>query len=326
MRIYSFNNNNCVNTNNAAFVLNIGAARVVFVDVGAMPKSCPACGLWLCRDGRCNTISCSSFAPRLTDARGSWLKSLRPKLTLQKEIHQKTPQATMLPPKFTKPTLRVYKKSAPPLPELVGHSSVGRDLEIIASEGLRTPPRKHISSKVVDTKHNIRNFVQPVAQADHTGDPDAHDLSIADKDKDLMRDFVSDELLAGPLAPVVRKKHFFDIVAKPHAHTDSTDNVLLLTIALSKHFEQFSRVAGEAQSLRILAQISAMLNYVPSAASLDNPTAYAAACFIVSFELVGSWEDPVHEKMKAFVSTNISKDVKTINRCIMQLLNWMGQQ
>jgi hypothetical protein len=124
----------------------------------------------------------------------------------------------------------------------------------------------------------------------------------------------------------VGQKRFFDIVAKPHVHADSNDNVLLLATALSKHFEKFIMLVGEVQSLRILAQISALLNYIPATASLDRVTAYAAACFIVSFELVGSWEDPLHNQMKAFVSSNISKDVKNINRCIMQLLNWMGQQ
>ena len=301
------------------FPFDIDAAVVVIIFVGAMPKSCQACGLWLRRDGNCGKISCSKFVPRLTDGRGSWLKALR-KQTPQKATLQKTPQAKILPPSLTKPRLRIFKKSAAPPPP--GHSSVDKGSEL-PSAGLRTPPRKNSSSADEDMKHNIRSFVQPLVEEEHGVGLDA---SKTDKDTDLMQDFVSNELLAGPLAPVVRQKRFFDIVAKPHAHTDSNDNVLLLTSALSMHFEKFHMLVGEVLSLRILAQISTILSYIPATASVDSVAAYAAACFIVSFELVGSWEDPLHDRMKTFVSSNITKDVKSINHCIMQLLNWMGQQ
>ena len=260
-----------------------------------MPPTCKDCGLRLRRDGNCAKQTCKRFKPKLKDKRGSWLK-----LQTDKNNHR-TP---------------------------ISRANIHCDVTPKLAKQLR--PRRRIGNKssAVD-QCDIENSVGCNTEP---WQPIAHQTGITNQETDgFARDMVSDELLAaGPLdVEMATNKHFFRVSVVPCKHGVNNSSVSLLATAISSHFEKLSTLVGEIKSLRILAQLSAILNCAPTAGVLlEGPrlNAYVAACFLVAFELVSSWEDRQLTVVRNFVKTNISQDCEKVNICILQVLNWMGQR
>jgi hypothetical protein len=141
-----------------------------------------------------------------------------------------------------------------------------------------------------------------------------------------MGSFLADDLLTVPLASVVKQHtRFWDMaVTQSAASCNSHSSAVALSSEVSNQFPKLLAVAGESKSLRILAQLSAILSCVPIAAPLDDVRAYTAACFLIAFELVSSLDDPKLPLMKSFVKS-ISNNSGRINGCMARLLTWMGQ-
>ena len=271
-----------------------------------MPKCCDICGLRLRADGGCGKESCKKFKPKSKDNRGTWLKDRIKQWTPRKLgiLKMMTPPVKQSPLKASKPRHRIYRKST--AADLVALPSVDKDLNELPAG----PTTLLQQGDDKDLRDHVPEVALPMPQHSegHEAPP-------------LLRNFVSDELLAG-LVPKVRQRQFFDVVVRPSAGVHALDNVMPLSAALSMQSGKLLALIGEAQSLRILGQISAILNYIPATASLHNVPAYAAACVVIACELVSSWEDP---NMLQFLRTTMSKDSQNVNRCIMQLLSWMGQ-
>jgi hypothetical protein len=260
-----------------------------------MPPTCKRCGLRLRRDGACDKKTCKHFKLKLKDKRGIWLK-------LQAE----------------------EKKHGTPIPRQDRHG------EMTPKLAKQLMPRRRIGKKSAAVDQcKIENSVGCNTEP---WQPTTHQTGIAIQETDsFARDILSDELLAaGPLDVVTStQKRFFHASVVPNKHGVNNSSALLLSTAISLHFEKLSTIVGEIKSLRILAQLSAILNYAPAAGMLlagPRLDAYVAACFLVAFELVSCWEDRQLTVVRNFVKTNISKDCEKVNICILQVLNWMGQR
>ena len=152
----------------------------------------------------------------------------------------------------------------------------------------------------------------------------------------VMRNFVSAEMLAGNLAPAPKEQRFFNVVVTPNTHTYFRNSALQIATAVSQHYTTLVRLVGEIDALRYLATISTILNHIPATAALEQSQSgvqtscrsYTAACFLIAVEFVGSGDDPRYEQTIKFVRRCISKadDGPSINFCVIQLLTWMGMQ
>lgn len=182
----------------------------------------------------------------------------------------------------------------------------------------------------IDLKQNVGSEKQLVLPMAEQKCRDGLDVQVLPADEELRRDFVSDELLAGHLVPAAaerQQQQFFDLEVRPNARAHCYNvNVRPLAAIACQQMKQLVPLVGEANALRFLAQISKTLSRVPPTASLDNVTAYTAACFMIAFECVGSLEDEKREAMYNLIKNNVSRDIENINRCLMQLLTWMGQR
>ena len=76
--------------------------------------------------------------------------------------------------------------------------------------------------------------------------------------------------------------------------------------------------------MRLLSQFSALLSYIPATEALEPVAAYAAACVLVSYELVGSWEDEVYDAIKGHIRSMAGDNAPEVRRCMYELMNWMG--
>ena len=295
-----------------------------------MPKNCEACGMRLRKDKSCFQKSCGRFKPILKDGRGSWLKALMAQTPRRVRALKATPLAKRSVQRLSacKQKRRIRKKSAAiPLSKMADPASPPKSdngLECAVGSEEKLPGQ-------VDLKQTIgsdQQLVLPIAEQKHSDELDAQVLQA---DEELMRDFVTDELLAGPLVPAAAvrqqkpQQQFFNLTVRPSASMHCY-NVRPLAAIVCQQMEKLVPLVGEASALRFLAQISTVLSRVPPTASLVSVTAYAAACFMIAFECVGSAEDEKCKQMYQFITDKISSDIKNVNRCLMQLLTWMGQR
>ena len=268
-----------------------------------MPICCQLCGTRLRTNKTCPKKTCKAFKAA-EDKRGIWLKNLKalsqrssPKQSQTPEIvkgNQASPLVRSLCALIVskRQRRRLCQKSRP---------------SVLLQKGVLVSP----SSAKEDLKQECVPGPDPQALIE---------------DKKFRSDLMSDELLAGFLPPPVRQQQFFEIVVKPSPTLHGHNNVTPLAMFVSQQMGKLHRFLGEIDVFRFLAQISSILKYIPTAASLDNVPACAAALFLVSWELIGSLEDPRTEQMSKFIQVHVSADFKAVNHCMMQLLTWMGQQ
>ena len=140
----------------------------------------------------------------------------------------------------------------------------------------------------------------------------------------LPAEVTSPLLRANDHAPSRQAQSLFHVSVKPIA--DDQKPVTRLYGLLADNYTALHLILGEQIALRLMSQFSALLNYIPATETLEPVGAYAAACVLVSYELVGSWEDEVYDAIKGHIRSMADDNAPEVRRCMYELMNWMGSR
>lgn len=140
----------------------------------------------------------------------------------------------------------------------------------------------------------------------------------------LPAEVTSPLLRANDHAPSRQAQSLFHVSVKPIA--DDQKPVTRLYGLLADNYTALHLILGEQIALRLMSQFSSLLNYIPATETLEPIGAYAAACVLVSYELVGSWEDEVYDAIKGHIRSMAGDNAPEVRRCMYELMNWMGSR
>ena len=140
----------------------------------------------------------------------------------------------------------------------------------------------------------------------------------------LPAEVTSPVLRANDHAPSRQAQSLFHVSVKPIA--DDQKPVTRLYGLLADNYTALHLILGEQIALRLMSQFSSLLNYIPATETLEPIGAYAAACVLVSYELVGSWEDEVYDAIKGHIRSMAGDNAPEVRRCMYELTNWMGSR
>ena len=140
----------------------------------------------------------------------------------------------------------------------------------------------------------------------------------------LPAEVTSPLLRANDHAPSRQAQSLFHVSVKPIA--DDQKPVTRLYGLLADNYTALHLILGEQIALRLMSQFSSLLNYIPATETLEPIGAYAAACVLVSYELVGSWEDEVYDAIKGHIRSMAGDNAPEVRRCMYELTNWMGSR
>ena len=140
----------------------------------------------------------------------------------------------------------------------------------------------------------------------------------------LPAEVTSPLLRANDHAPSRQAQSLFHVSVKPIA--DDQKPVTRLYGLLADNYTALHLILGEQIALRLMSQFSSLLNYIPATETVEPIGAYAAACVLVSYELVGSWEDEVYDAIKGHIRSMAGDNAPEVRRCMYELTNWMGSR